>query len=277
MHRFTVLFFLTLTLQLKAQTNCERYSDDHIPNDLNDAINYLNCVWSDTSKIDFKNKPENDAVAELHFGTGRSIRNNWGLWNQKSTLYSFFKSKGIFHPDDMSAIILTSFHRTLNDREIQLDQQIAEYKEYWENMKIQVENQKEIYRKEYKKFNIGDTVLLNFNIGTINITDENNPYAYLQAVAKGTEADDEKNCIVEGVIKKKKGSNAGAYYVQIEIIDICDYEYKLYCQSCSRVKPRTVNKRKLLRQEISESDEPNYLEIGSLIVFNMSAYNIEKK
>lgn len=91
----------------------------------------MNCEWSESDKTEFKNKEEKEAVAELHFGTGMSIRNNWGLWKGKNKLPKFFRSKGIFHPDDMSSIILTSFHRQLNDKPIDLDEQVELYKDYW--------------------------------------------------------------------------------------------------------------------------------------------------
>jgi hypothetical protein len=253
MHRFTVLFLLTLTLQLHAQTNCERYSDDHIPTDLNDAINFLNCIWSDTSKIDFKNKPEIDAVAELHFGTGRSIRNNWGLWSQKSTLYRFFKSKGIFHPDDMSAIILTSFHRTLNGKDIQLDQQIIEYQEYWNSVKMEIENQKEIDREEYKKFKVGDSVFMNFSIDETKNVTTSDTTARLHTVGKQTELPTE-HCPIEGIVKKKKGSKGNGFYLLIQVTDFCDYRYKL----------------------IYDADD-GHLKVGDLILYNMSVNNISKK
>lgn len=62
------------------------------------------------------------------------MRNNWGLWSG-SRLAKYFNEMGIFHPDDMSGIILTSFHRHLNGKDLQLDQQIKYYQEYWEREK----------------------------------------------------------------------------------------------------------------------------------------------
>lgn len=65
-----------------------------------------------------------------HFYLGRWLRNDWGLWSG-SRLAKWFNSKGIFHPDDMSGIILTSYWRHLHDVPIQLDSQVTYYIDYW--------------------------------------------------------------------------------------------------------------------------------------------------
>ncbi|NJW55826.1 DUF6794 domain-containing protein, partial [Salinimicrobium oceani] len=95
---------------------------------------YLNCQWSESDKIEFQNKEENTAVTELHFGSGMGIRNGWELWEGKNRIARYFKRKGISHPDDMSSIILTSFHRTLNNRPIDLNGQISYHKKYWDDL-----------------------------------------------------------------------------------------------------------------------------------------------
>jgi hypothetical protein len=61
---------------------------------------------------------------------GRFLRNEWGLWSG-SEIQKWFKERGIHHADDMSAIILTSFHRKLHNVDINLDKQIKHYIRYW--------------------------------------------------------------------------------------------------------------------------------------------------
>jgi hypothetical protein len=58
------------------------------------------------------------------------MRNNWGLW-RGSRLSKYFNSLGIFHPDDMSGIILTGYCRQLNGLDIRLSDQIKQYQKYW--------------------------------------------------------------------------------------------------------------------------------------------------
>ncbi len=128
----TLTLFLLLAFGLSfSQSDCNQFGKRYTPKDLDEAIAFLDGKWSESDKLEFKNKNEKMAVAELHFGTGRSIRNNWGLWAGRNKLYRFFKSKGVSHPDDMSSIILTSFHRKLNTQPINLDSQIEDYKRYW--------------------------------------------------------------------------------------------------------------------------------------------------
>jgi len=62
------------------------------------------------------------------------MRNNWGLW-RGSRLSKYFNEMGVFHPDDMSGIILVSYHRYLTGNEIKLEEQIKYYQDYWKKAK----------------------------------------------------------------------------------------------------------------------------------------------
>jgi hypothetical protein len=80
---------------------------------------------------EYKNASENDAVAKYHHSAGRGTRNDFGLWDERSPLHVWFVSHGIAHADDMSAILFKSLHRTLNDKDIDLEGQIKFYQDYW--------------------------------------------------------------------------------------------------------------------------------------------------
>ena len=75
-----------------------------------------------------------DDLTDLHSTFGRYLRNTLPLW-QKSKFTEYFNSVGIEHPDDMSGILILSLHRLLNNKPIQLEEQISEYKNYWNNHK----------------------------------------------------------------------------------------------------------------------------------------------
>lgn len=101
-------------------------------------------------KDEFKNTPERKAVGMCHFSLGMWMRNNWYLWwseqlaadykdkgypQEKPLLVKYFNEElGIFHADDMSSIILTSYHRKLNDLTLRLEEQAKKYQKYWQNM-----------------------------------------------------------------------------------------------------------------------------------------------
>lgn len=75
---------------------------------------------------------EDKAIAVAHHGFGTMVRNTLGLWHDGS-LVPFFNDMGITHADDMSGIILTSYHRKKNDKDINLQEQVNGYIEYWKD------------------------------------------------------------------------------------------------------------------------------------------------
>ena len=79
---------------------------------------------------DIENLKVEDPAA-FHHSTGRWMRNRWLLWDKESALYKDFNSIGIFHPDDMSGIILETAHRIINGLSPHLAIQVSHYKEYW--------------------------------------------------------------------------------------------------------------------------------------------------
>jgi hypothetical protein len=56
---------------------------------------------------------EEEFLVDSHFGLGMWIRNNWRLW-RGGKLANDLKSKGIFHPDEMSATILRCYYRQVH-------------------------------------------------------------------------------------------------------------------------------------------------------------------
>jgi len=103
----------------------------YIPKDLNDCFTQIDGFWNDSIKTQIRSWTEDEFCANAHFGFGMWMRNNWGLWGG-SRLQAYFNDKGIYHPDDMSGIILTSYYRYLTADKIELKKQIKFYKTYWE-------------------------------------------------------------------------------------------------------------------------------------------------
>jgi hypothetical protein len=77
------------------------------------------------------NKDETEFLADCHFGYGRWLRNNWGLWLPDSPLVNEFNKLRIWHADDMSSILLTSAHRLYSGKSVDLEKQAAHFHEYW--------------------------------------------------------------------------------------------------------------------------------------------------
>ena len=74
-----------------------------------------------------KTLTEDEFFMESHFTIGMGIRNEW-IRSGNPELVTFFLDQGVKHPDDMSAMILTSYYRHLLGKEIDFEGQIAEYK-----------------------------------------------------------------------------------------------------------------------------------------------------
>jgi len=101
------------------------------PENLQDCLDILNKNYKEGGWHEFKNMDEEDAVTCCHHSTGRNMRNNWNLWDDTYPLVQWFNRIGIKHADDMSGIIIASFHRQLNGKPLDLDGQVIRYKEYW--------------------------------------------------------------------------------------------------------------------------------------------------
>ncbi len=107
----------------------------YIPVNLEDCIESLDEIYTDSVKIEIAKLTESEYSSGNHlFGIGIWIRNNWQLWGG-SRLSKYFNEIGVYHPDDMSGIIMDSYHRYLRNEEIRLDEQVKSYQEYWGKMK----------------------------------------------------------------------------------------------------------------------------------------------
>ena len=69
-------------------------------------------------------------LIDLHANLGRRIRNDWGLL-YKNKLSDYFNNLGIWHPNDISSIILTFYKCYLNNTFFNLNNEIEKYKQYW--------------------------------------------------------------------------------------------------------------------------------------------------
>lgn len=247
--RYLLSIFIFCFEAVNGQTNCNTYPKNYIPNNLNDALTYLSCTWSKNDKDSFKIQPEQEAVTSLHFGTGLGIRNGWELWKGKNDLVEFFNSIGIFHPDDMSSIILTSFHRHLNGKDILLEEQVKYYQDYWENAKtkrLTVENeQRKTAQTEFNTFSVGDTVKIEYQINV------NSGAVFAYPIQKHPDLNEKANCFVTGIVKSKKVKSKKTYLLKIAVTDICGY------------KEAYGGKEKML--------------VGQEYLFNINSYKIARK
>lgn len=71
--------------------------------------------------------------ASIHHSVGRRVRNELKLWDDPHPpLWHYFVNElKIDHPDDMSGLIMTTLHRHLNGKPLDIEAQVCKYHEYW--------------------------------------------------------------------------------------------------------------------------------------------------
>ena len=97
------------------------------PKNLTECIQMMDKNLKTEDKDYIKTLTEDEFFMESHFTIGMGIRNEW-IRGGNPELVKFFLDQGVKHPDDMSAMILTSYCRHLLGKEIDFEGQIAEYK-----------------------------------------------------------------------------------------------------------------------------------------------------
>jgi hypothetical protein len=210
--------------------------DTLIPKNLEDCFIQINSFWDDSTKLKVKNWTEKEFLENTHRGFGTWMRNNWQLWGG-SRLSKYFNELGIYHPDDMSSIILTSYHRYLNNQEIKLDEQIKHCQDYWERLKT-----KELERKsrEFSEYKIGDTLEFNYRRGFVSQEQEDKYY--------------DDTCIAKGIVIERYETD---FFIKVKIIETCDEKgiiyydndgYKIYDSATNKWKAppsRIIKKMKV--------------------------------
>jgi hypothetical protein len=225
-HILLILFLMCFGATY-SQVNCDKFKENFIPKSLEEALSYLDCKWSENDKVTFKSKDENDAIGDLFFGTGAAIRNNWGLWKKKKTsLVKYFNKRGIFHPDDMTGIIFTSFHRVLNNKPIDLNKQIEYYKDYWEKAKVRSDSGDVLrairLEKELETYEIGDTVKVGFEVNDIY---KKVKFYFFERPGFPLYSFSKPDCYITGIVKEKISKTKS---LALFIIDLGGYKEAYY-------------------------------------------------
>lgn len=134
------------------------------PTNLSEAIAYFQKEWPQRELDSFRRAPEAIAVAREHYSTGSWIRDTWVRGN--GPFRAYFDSLGVSHPDDMSTIVLTSLHRTLNKKDPGLAKQVAGHKEYWSGITACDEKLRAQALADYNKYAEGQEITIYFPVDT---------------------------------------------------------------------------------------------------------------
>ncbi|PHI18084.1 hypothetical protein CEQ90_19780 [Lewinellaceae bacterium SD302] len=97
-----------------------------------DSLSYiLFQVWDDSLSYRFAEIPDSN-LSQVNHSLGQWLRNDIGLWGRNCIVEYFWKFNTM-HPDDMSAIILTNYHRQLNGMAANTEDQVMMFKSFWKN------------------------------------------------------------------------------------------------------------------------------------------------
>jgi hypothetical protein len=149
------------------------FGGSEIPEDLSKAVEMLRQTLSEEC-IDVIRSISEEEMKLMHLGLGSWIRSRWGLWSNTSAspLLKYFQGLGIYHPDDMSSIIIASLWRDVNNAPIDLDGQINNYKEYWKNIREEyqsgVGSEKRSYNVDLISGDLGHIYIRGINIPNIH-------------------------------------------------------------------------------------------------------------
>ena len=119
-----ILFVFVLVIGLQARNHHKKHS----PKNLNEAIILLDKAYTIKEKKEIFDMTESEYITKSQFSTGLWIRYNWGL-SQGSKLSLYFNDLGIYHPNDMTSIIVHSYYRHLHNQDFELDKQIKYYQD----------------------------------------------------------------------------------------------------------------------------------------------------
>jgi hypothetical protein len=203
---------LLLWLMLVVVLSCTTKSQNYPPKDLNEAIEYFENSWNDSIKNEFIN----DSLKNAHFTIGRWIRNNWIHGERDSSLVIYFNKMGIYHPDDISSIILTSLYRKLTGKPIDLEAQVEEYKSYWKPIIECEEMVKKAALENYQRIKIGDELNIYMEVDT---SDGEDWVVIRQCPNPEWIFDNKKDLKINGVVTEKYNINDTAnVFIKVKIL-----------------------------------------------------------
>lgn len=113
----------------------------YIPKDLSEAFKELQELAKKESIDKFKNAEESFVIPRIHMGLGRWIILHWNLYDG-SRIGHIVKEYGVSYPDDQAIFILTTFHRHLNNKPLNIEALVE---------RLVTKRQKDIKQRKLKK------------------------------------------------------------------------------------------------------------------------------
>ena len=109
----------------------EKLNGAYIPKDLNDCFKVLDQAMEDDVKEEFKAFTEEELPEKTFRTIGSWITFRWEL-REGSRITAYFNKMGVPHPKYMVALVLTAYHRQLNNKPINIKELVTRYRDNWQ-------------------------------------------------------------------------------------------------------------------------------------------------
>jgi hypothetical protein len=120
---------LTYTVEpYEKRIQLEYINNVYIPKDLTDALRELDQKIDVAGREKFALMSEEDAATKVYFSFGRWMSVNWGM-DEGSRITLYFNNQGIAKVEDMIRILMLSYHRHINQKELRTDELLNHYKD----------------------------------------------------------------------------------------------------------------------------------------------------
>lgn len=125
----------------------------YIPKDLSDAFVQFNKLIEKPTIEKFRSLPEEEADRRLHNGFGKWISFNYSFY--EGSRFSVYLNKlGLYNPDDMITFVITTYHRNLNKKKLDVKPLLEKLIENREKIKKERKLKGEIISQETRKVEV---------------------------------------------------------------------------------------------------------------------------
>jgi len=132
-----------------------RINGVYIPANLEEAFAELDALSPDEAKVKFTNAPEDVISRKLHYGLGRWISVYWNFV-EGSRYVEYLRQLGLTDPDHMIQFTIVSYHRHKNNRPLEIETRVEEYKAIREKYLEELRSKRKVIHTETKSIKKGN-------------------------------------------------------------------------------------------------------------------------
>jgi hypothetical protein len=109
----------------------EKLDGVYIPRDLYDCFKELDKAMDAKAKETFMAFSDEEVDAKTHGTLGLWLKTRWQM-EEGSRIWEYFRKMGVPHPEYAVGIIIQTYHRKLNNRELGVKELVEKFKANWQ-------------------------------------------------------------------------------------------------------------------------------------------------